>query len=82
MTQLDDVWEVIRGDLLDSYRSGKFSLYQPVTTSAVLGMPYTSITDTSAYEDFTKETPLDEIYPERKIDQYDIPQITSLLDRE
>jgi len=71
-----------KGDLLDSYRSGKFSLYQPVTTSAVLGMPYTSITDTSAYEDFTKETPLDEIYPERKIDQYDIPQITSLLDRE
>ena len=76
-----------KGDLLDSYRSGKFSLYNPVAYPSSVSFGRASVmppimTDTSAYEDFTKEKPLDEIYPERKISQYDIPQITSLLDRE
>ena len=62
-------------EMLNSYREGSLSLYNPKINLF-------HATDTSAYTDFLEESSKDEIFPEKIQPQYDIPTITSLLDRE
>ena len=70
-------------DILNSYREGSFSLYDPII-SVSGGLPFSGYPvarDTSAYTDYLEQTSLEEKFPQR--DQtLDIPTITSLLDRE